>query len=178
MSSALNIAKYLLTLVKQDEGDTLSNLKLQKLLYYIQGYYIAFFDKPIFDDEIEAWDLGPVVSDVYSNFKEFGNKCISTDNLKFDISMLTEEDRNFVNKIFSIYNDYSASSLVDMTHQEDPWKNVYKKYENNKITKDSLKKFFSDRIEKVFLKQVKEVLKDTDFSNIKNWEDYKFSDDN
>lgn len=51
---ALNVAKYLLSLVNQDNGDTISNLKLQKLLYYVQGYYLAYFNKPLFNEKIEG----------------------------------------------------------------------------------------------------------------------------
>lgn len=175
---ALDVAKYLLSLINIENGDTISNLKLQKLLYYLQGYYLALFHKPLFEDKIEAWDYGPVVPNVYDIFKGFHGESIITDNLKFDISELTEEDRNYINKIFSIYNDYSASSLVYMTHNESPWKDVYKKYENNEITKESLETFFNDRVEEIFLKDVKDVLKEINFDNVDEWEEYKFNYDN
>ena len=55
MLSAQDIADYLLAFVNRDEGELLSNLKLQKLLYYAQGFYLALYDKPLFEDRIEAW---------------------------------------------------------------------------------------------------------------------------
>src|SRR5262245_19575381 len=55
------------------EGEIISNLKMQKLLYYAQAWHLVFFNKPLFKEEIEAWDLGPVVSEAYQEFKSFGN---------------------------------------------------------------------------------------------------------
>lgn len=65
---ALDVAKYFLFLARNREaGDTISNLKIQKMLYYAQGYSLALFNKPLFDDRIEAWKHGPVVKKYMNN---------------------------------------------------------------------------------------------------------------
>ena len=69
MANVLDIAKYFLYLDNTNEGDGVSNLKLQKLVYYAQGYYSAIFDNPLFSNEISAWTHGPVISDLYHEYK-------------------------------------------------------------------------------------------------------------
>ena len=60
-----------------DEGELFSNMKLQKLLYYVQGFHIAVFNRPLFNEDIEAWMYGPVVPAVYEYYQENGNEsCI------------------------------------------------------------------------------------------------------
>ena len=58
MLSAHEIAKYFVSLVDEEAGDSISNLKLQKLLYYAQGFSLAFFDRPLFSESIKAWASG------------------------------------------------------------------------------------------------------------------------
>ena len=66
MSKALSVAKFLLELAeREDEPDRLSHLRLQKLLYYTQGWSLALRDKALFKDRIEAWAHGPVVKKLY-----------------------------------------------------------------------------------------------------------------
>ena len=59
-----------------DEGELFSNMKLQKLLYYVQGFHIAVFNRPLFNEDIEAWMYGPVVPAGYEYYQENGNKGI------------------------------------------------------------------------------------------------------
>lgn len=71
MYNVLEIAHKILNKATQTEfEEPISNLKLQKLLYYMQGFHLAYFDTPLFDDDIEAWMYGPVVPCVYNHFKK------------------------------------------------------------------------------------------------------------
>ena len=72
---AIDVARHIVNYTNE-QGKTVSNLKLQKLLYFVQGFFLALLDRPCFSDEIEAWDFGPVVPVVYRNFKEFGSNSI------------------------------------------------------------------------------------------------------
>lgn len=72
---AIDIAKKLIKMADDDianGGDNITNLKLQKLLYYQQGYHLAAFDTPLFDESVEAWIYGPVVPVVYDYFQPYG----------------------------------------------------------------------------------------------------------
>ena len=72
---AIDIANKLLTRAKREEnGELMSNLKLQKMLYYEQGFHLAYFDTPLFKDEIEAWMYGPVIPAVYEHFRSSGRQ--------------------------------------------------------------------------------------------------------
>ena len=58
--AANDIARYILTLSTPEVGDIISNLKLQKLLYYVQGFHLAIENEPLFMEDIQAWQYGPV----------------------------------------------------------------------------------------------------------------------
>lgn len=66
--SAIDVAKYFLILVDREAGDTITELKLQKLMYIAQGIHLALYDSPLFKEEIEAWQDGPVVPALRSIF--------------------------------------------------------------------------------------------------------------
>ena len=84
------IAKKIIAKTDIEHGDTISNLKLQKMLYYMQGFHLAFFDTPLFDDEIYAWQYGPVVPSVYNEYKRYNAKAINLP--KGDIIRLTDDE--------------------------------------------------------------------------------------
>ncbi|MGU9987360.1 MULTISPECIES: Panacea domain-containing protein [unclassified Rickettsia] len=69
--SAIDVAKYLLILVDREAGDAITQLKLQKLMYIAQGIHLVLYDKPLFKEEIEASQHGPVVRELYHEFKGY-----------------------------------------------------------------------------------------------------------
>ena len=81
----IDIANQLLVKAyRASDGELMTNLKLQKMLYYQQGFHLAYFGTPLFDDEIEAWMYGPVVPSVYNHYKGNGRNGIIPDNeIKF-----------------------------------------------------------------------------------------------
>lgn len=114
---AYDVALYFLFRARELEaGDTISNLKMQKLLYYAQGHYLAIFDKVLFDDDIEAWKYGPVVKNVYDVFKVYGNLAIDFKELdNFKRELYTEEHLDILPFVFNKYN-IQAKELVNKTH--------------------------------------------------------------
>ena len=69
MITARDVANYFLSLVDEDQGDSISNLRLQKLMYYAQGYLLALKDRPLIHEEFEAWEHGPVIPGLYNSFR-------------------------------------------------------------------------------------------------------------
>lgn len=118
----LKIANMLLRAAYTTEGaeDLMSNMKLQKMLYYQQGFHLAYFGTPLFNDEIEAWMYGPVVPAVYSHYEECGRNGIMP-NFDDDFSLDNDEEMNLFNQVFNVYGKYSAYGLMEMTHNEIPW---------------------------------------------------------
>lgn len=114
MYKALDIAKYVVAKCYKD-GKPITNLKLQKILYFIQKEYLCSGSKA-FSDDIEAWMYGPVVSDVYYHYCTSGAMPIFSIDDKDLTSILSEEDKERINKIIDKYIDYDVWKLVELTH--------------------------------------------------------------
>lgn len=111
MSSAHDVARELRELLP-----SAGRVKVQKLLYYCQGWHLAFTGNPIFDDPIEAWDLGPVVPSVFRADKYNEGRPPSSE--------LDDASLQTAHWVAGRYGSLSASELVALTHDEDPWKDA------------------------------------------------------
>lgn len=138
--SVNEIAKKIIASVDTNNGDVITNLKLQKLLYYMQGFYLAVYDKPMFDDEIEAWMYGPVVPCVYENYSIQGKNPLFNDDGYIPIE-LSEDEEDLFNQVYEAYSQFSAVKLMELTHSERPWKSVEPK-KGNVISKEIMKDYF------------------------------------
>lgn len=148
MCSALQISKKLLKFAEIDtasDGDFLSNLKLQKLLYYAQGFHLAVFDTPLFSDKIEAWMYGPVVPAVYEHYKDFGCNGIYTP-IKQGLVKLKKDEEDLLYQVYNRYKSFSALGLVELTHSEPPWINANPKGRGTVISTESMKSFFKQQL--------------------------------
>lgn len=140
----LDIANKLLSLAANNgEGELMSNMKLQKMLYYQQGFHLAYFNTPLFEENIEAWMYGPVVPCVYEYFK--GKGSMGLEPFADEIS-LNEVEEALFNEVFKVYGAFSASGLMNMTHQESPWLNTTTGV-GNVISLAKLKQFFKTRLQ-------------------------------
>lgn len=115
--TAHHVADYLLAFARE-HGDCLTNLKLQKLLYYSQAWYLALYGKPIFDDAFEAWVHGPVVRSVYRRFNRYRFNPITGSVDKPD---LPRRVRSLIEEVFSKYGCFTGWDLERLTHEEVPW---------------------------------------------------------
>lgn len=147
MASAINVAKYFLMKPDPEAGDLLSNLKLQKLLYYAQGFHLALFDAPLFDEHIEAWRHGPVVRSVYAAHANHGRDGIPPPENFDPHAALTEDERELLDDVYRTYGQFSAWRLREMTHAEPPWANAWNPDEPNAIARNDLRNYFSTLIE-------------------------------
>ncbi len=122
MAELKQIAAYILNKANSDDaGDLISNLKLQKLVYYAQGFHLVIFGSVLFQEPIDAWQHGPVVEDLYHEFKQFGRNAIPTPEY-FDAEKLTTDQKELLDEVYEVYGQFSAWKLRNMTHQEAPWK--------------------------------------------------------
>lgn len=135
--SASDIAKYFVSLVDEEAGDSISNLKLQKLLYYAQGAYLALHDEPLFPEPVKAWIHGPVVPQVYHEYKDFGAGAIAV--TKTDPYSYPVEVREVLDEVNSVYGQFTAGKLRSMTHNEPPWINTP---QSQTIPHNAMKEFF------------------------------------
>jgi len=123
MLSARDVANYFLALASEEEGELISNLKLQKLVYYAQGFSLAIRGKPLFQESIEAWTHGPVVPSLYREFKEYGSAAVEPPS-DFTFDSFDPEIQELLDEVYSVYGQYSASGLRTLTHSEPPWKDA------------------------------------------------------
>jgi len=124
MKYALSVAKELARLsMGGEEPDPLTNLRLQKLLYYAQAWSLVVRGSELFPETVEAWRHGPVVPAVYREFGEgFGAAPITPDLPIFaEAAELPGEDREFIAQVWEAYKMHSATQLAYMTHRETPW---------------------------------------------------------
>ena len=124
------------------EGELMSNMKLQKMLYYQQGFHLAYFDEPLFEEDIEAWMYGPVVPCVYDAYQSYGSNGIEPNGVS--VSLEKEEEALF-SEVCRVYGAYSAIGLMNMTHKEKPWKSTPTGM-GNVIPKSVMKMFFKKRL--------------------------------
>ena len=142
--TCFDVADYFLSLVDEESGDSISNLKLQKLVYYAQGFHLAIFDAPLFSEVIEAWILGPVIPELYNKYKEYRSTPIPRpDNI--DFSIYEEPEIELLNDVWNIYGQYSAWRLSELAHAEPPWKMACDT--GGVITHQSLQAYFKTQIQ-------------------------------
>lgn len=124
MNSIHDVADYIISRVKsEDENASLINLKLQKLLYYVQAWSYGINKKPMFAGDFEAWIYGPVNRVIYDRFnatKFLYSEVGLDDRINKDTS-LSPEDAEFVDFILENYLKYSGAELERLSHSEMPW---------------------------------------------------------
>ncbi len=141
MMPAHDIAKYFVSLVDEEAGDSISNLKLQKLLYYAQGANLALYDAPLFPEPIEAWTHGPVVPVVYRQYKQHGGEPIPVE--KINIENYNDQICEVLDEVNEVFGQFSALKLRAMTHNEPPWMQTP---QGAVISTDLMKEFFKTMV--------------------------------
>lgn len=143
MYMALDIARYIIERCNST-NKTISNLKLQKILYFIQAEFLISKNQPCFSEKILAWDFGPVVPVVYYKYRMFGSgniPCIKKSQISH---LISSTDKTLLNGVIDECAEYSASALVEITHNQTPWIMAYEPNKNNEITIKSIKKYFQE----------------------------------
>ena len=148
-----------------EESLEITPLALQKILYFIQGIYLALYDVPLFDEDCYALVHGPVYNSVYNLFKEFKYNPIDDDRfmiLKNRFEELTEQERNVIQLVLNSFGNYSGKVLEEITHQEDPWINSRNGYSflepsNNLIEKNQIQLYFKKIDKEYSLRNIKEI---------------------
>lgn len=172
MLSIMDVANFLTTysynLPDEEKLYPISNLRLQKLLYYIQGASYMRRGEPLFSEDFYAWRYGPVNKETYDAFKGYGySEILPYNNIKLDIENTEINDETFktllqqrpstedtplglrdqtlVKDVYHKTIEFSNFELVQKTHEEAPWKDAYNWLAGSKITQDSMKQWFLER---------------------------------
>lgn len=137
--TCFDVANYFLAQQSEEAGDLISNLKLQKLVYYAQGCHLALFDTPLFQEPLKAWVHGPVVPELYHAYKQYGSGPIPVPE-GMDFAVFGKDTRELLDEVYSVYGQFSAWKLREMTHGELPWKEAAP--DQGTISQETMRQFF------------------------------------
>lgn len=166
MYKAMDIAQYVINYAI-DLNKPVSNLKLQKILYYIQAALLINTTDSFIEDEIYNWRHGPVIEEVYQEYKKYSNNPIQEKQYEYFIyevddsfslykriytfeerqQQILNRDKALIKDVVDSLIDYDPWVLVKETHLEDPWTNTKT---NEIITKESIKEYFLENTERVY----------------------------
>ena len=157
LNSVLDISRYVIN-YSNAKGYGCSNFKLQKILYFIQAFFlISKEQKPCFSEKIEAWNIGPVVPVAYKEFKQYGSADIpsiktyifmNNDNIwdseikVFNEDIISTSQKLMINAVVDMFKEYSATEMMNLTCAQLPWRNAYNPYRNEEITINAIYEYY------------------------------------
>lgn len=109
-----------------ERAGTVDPMKLQKLLYYVQGWSEAWRGQPMFEAPVEAWRYGPVVDEVYQTYKSYGRDPIDGPR-EGSPSALSPDERQTLNAVCDRYSSLASTTLGDLTHEDDAWLDAWER---------------------------------------------------
>lgn len=123
MATANQVADYILGKIDADSGDSITHLKLQKIIYYCQAWHLAIRDESLFAEPVQAWVHGPVVQSVWNRFRDNDWHAIPTSvRNPASEAALNKSQKELVDEVWQAYGNLSGSQLRYLTHEEEPWK--------------------------------------------------------
>jgi uncharacterized phage-associated protein len=137
-TSVVDVANYFIYLDCNDHElnkARITPLKLQKLLYYAQAFSLVATKEVLFDEDIVAWDYGPVIKRIYYHFRHFGSNVIDLEDCDL-MYHLDKGQKTIVEGVYNIFKHKTGSDLVQSTHSEEPWNRTYKS--NNEVINKEL----------------------------------------
>lgn len=163
MHNAIDIARYIIK-YSNEKYYEITNLKLQKLLYFVQAFFLIEKEKgygyPAFSDKIEAWVTGPVVPNVYEEFKYYSginiphlDEYLTSDptshwNIKkekYNDSIISEHDKKGIETMIDYFKNWATNDLIKLTCNQKPWLDAFNPDDiehTNEITPESIKEYF------------------------------------
>lgn len=153
MATANQVADFLIFLRNNDlengEKYSLTNLKLQKLLYFSHAFFSVANDQNegLIDENFQAWRYGPVIPEVYYRFNSFGQSDITLDS-DLEFNELTQVQRDVISNVWVSLRDTDAFDLVEISHAPNsPWARVFAEGRNNVINQEDIILYFGGDIQ-------------------------------
>lgn len=141
MYDARVIAKYIIGYYANIDW-SISNLKLQKVLYFLQAQYLVTHDKKLFDDEIEAWGMGPVVPSVYREYSMFGGASIPCFNKEMPV--IRGDDAALIDDMLEKLKDLSSAYLTQIVIHQKPWMQNFSEFCTRIIPAEEIRDYFME----------------------------------
>ncbi|HCU0430123.1 TPA: SocA family protein [Serratia marcescens] len=144
-ASINQVADYLLCFA-QEHGDVMTPLKLQKMVFYADAWFLAINNEELVSETFQAWVHGPVSRELYSRFADYKWRPITEDIQcpEFDVDV-----KNHLDEIYNVFGGFSAYELEQLTHQEQPWIEARAGLPEsepcqNTISKETTRKFYAE----------------------------------
>lgn len=143
MYSAKTIANAFLDISSEHEKQ-LTNMKLQKLVYFAHGWSLALDNGPLIHEAVKAWNFGPVIPPLYNVLRKYGNGVVKDkiEGINEEIEKITQP---LIKRIWEVYNRFTGIQLSAMTHRKNSaWDITYGKEPfsiiDNKLIAEEFKK--------------------------------------
>jgi uncharacterized phage-associated protein len=149
-----DVADFLIMRFDGDAG--FSVLKLQKMLYYVQAWSLALYDKACFAGGFQAWVHGPVNREIWDRFKSTKSmySVLTVEDIRpvFNLSSLADNVQTHIREVIEAYGKLTDDQLENLTHAEEPWQvardncKAYQRCETV-IPEDTMKRYYRLRNE-------------------------------
>lgn len=150
----LDVADYFVWLDAQRPEPDVTQLKLQKLMYLAQANYLASTGLRLLDAKTKAFANGPVFDAVLRAFKRFGRQIIAVESDQTECPALPDDARCFLDEVWEKYQNWSASQLWKLSHEQAPWADHYREDELHVVIPDqAMAEYFRAKVpveERVF----------------------------
>ncbi len=140
--NVLSVADFFITEVDKKYG--VDNLKLNKIAYISLGFSLSIRNFDLFSEDVEAWNWGPVIPELYYSFKEYGSRIITKPSERENSSEIKDEDTlGLLNLVKDLYQSKSGLEIMELTHVKNtPWDYCYDGEKNTIIDKNIIKDYY------------------------------------
>lgn len=141
----INDAYYLVNVFKENKKEV-TQLHVQKLMFLFEAYYMNMTEEPyLYECDFQAWNFGPVATQLYKKFKIYGKNNIELTKEEEDIGNSVDEyKKKLIQELYEAFKNFSAMELVNFTHAEgSPWKKAWDNKQYSIISKEEMKNWFS-----------------------------------
>jgi uncharacterized phage-associated protein len=140
--SSLTIADWF----REKSNNTLTPLQLIKLTYIAHGWCLALHEAPLIDQDVQAWQYGPVIPDLYHQIKHFRGNSVS-EQISATAKPIESETKSLLESVFAAYGHLTGEKLSALTHAKGtPWSDVWDRMGRNAVISDMLIKTHYDKL--------------------------------
>ena len=137
-------------------GDPVTQMKLQKMVFFAQGLHLALHQEPLCAEPFFAWKFGPVIPSIYQQYKKWGSSPIiekpviggNSVNLNVpESAALSSMERETIDYTWEITKNLDGITLSNWSHAANsPWAQAYDKGENSIISNEIIKEYFEQNL--------------------------------
>ncbi|WP_020471580.1 Panacea domain-containing protein [Zavarzinella formosa] len=121
MVPVIDVARQFVVLARQDD-ELMDQKRLEILSYYAQGWSMAWYLEPLFDDRIEAWKTGPVPVGLHASLNPDGGESNHEVGALGEPQMITPRAKEIIESVWRGYRNHSSIGLSMMSRRERPWR--------------------------------------------------------